>query len=360
MKRNDGAVLALALTGIALTSVVVWGGFGSRGGDAVVLEAKPSPGAGLSIVWAGDTMVADASESFARRYGYSWPFANVADLLDADAVVVNHEAPLTTLRVPYNPDKLYSYSADPRSAAALKGVGVTALGLANNHAMDMGPAGLSDTLAAARQAGLACFGAGADDSEAERPLLIRNDEVSIGVVALGQGYGSSVTADRKRAGTIALSEASITRGYALARKAGADYVVGFVHWGENYEPQVLEEQRRLAADFAETGYDLVVGHGPHVPQRAEIVRGMPVVYSLGNFVFGTNGRFDEQAPGEGVVLRTVFTSEGLVAVSAVCLDTDNERVVFQPTPLERSASDALLERLGYASVIDVRAAELGR
>jgi poly-gamma-glutamate synthesis protein (capsule biosynthesis protein) len=36
---------------------------------------------------------------------------------------------------------------------------------------------------------------------------------------------------------------------------------------------------------AEAGADLVVGHHPHVPQGIQVHRGVPICYSLGNFVF---------------------------------------------------------------------------
>lgn len=35
----------------------------------------------------------------------------------------------------------------------------------------------------------------------------------------------------------------------------------------------------------DAGADIVVGGHPHVTQGAEIYRGRPIIYSLGNFVF---------------------------------------------------------------------------
>ena len=44
--------------------------------------------------------------------------------------------------------------------------------------------------------------------------------------------------------------------------------------------------------LAEAGYDLVIGTGSHTAQPVEMALGTPVLYGLGNFVFGTPGRFD--------------------------------------------------------------------
>jgi capsule synthesis protein PGA_cap len=45
------------------------------------------------------------------------------------------------------------------------------------------------------------------------------------------------------------------------------------------------DQRRWARRMAEAGADLIVGHHPHVLQPFEAIGGVPVFYSLGNFLF---------------------------------------------------------------------------
>ena len=295
MHRERVIVLALLCLGLVLAGMTAWGNLGPRGAGAVIVEASPASGP-LRIVWVGDTMIGDASQAFVDERGYDAVFARVKGLLRGDVVIVNGEAPLTTIDEPYTPSKDYSYRSDPQSALAFAGAGITTVGLANNHAMDQGPTGLADTLEHLENARLGAFGAGMDGREAERPLIIRSGDATIGVVALAKGYGTSVTAGRARAGTVPFSKSAIKRGHALARDAGADFVVAFVHWGKNYMTQLVD-QRALAEDFAEAGYDLVIGSGPHVVQKVELIGAMPVFYSLGNFVFGSRGRFTEPPPG---------------------------------------------------------------
>ena len=356
MKGERKLALGLAALGLVL-AIIAWRGMDTRGEDALVASADTSGRETVSIVWAGDTMVGDASVAVAVQHGYEWPFAGVRHLLDGDVVVVNAEGPLTTLNQPFSPSKNYSYTADPASAPALASAGVTVLGLANNHTLDQGPAGLADTISCARQAGLTAFGAGMNDGEAERPLLVRGSGVTIGIVALAKGYGTRVTAGRARAGTVALSAASIKRGYALARGAGADVVVAFVHWGENYR-DLMPEQEGAAADFAAAGYALVVGHGPHVMQRAEMVGSMPVFYSLGNFVFGTPGRWTDDHRGTGLVLKTELGSEGVTSMTVTCIDVDNRRVAYQPCPSNPSDAAAAFRILGLPAVVNGATATL--
>ena len=350
MLRERLIVLALVGLGLALTGLVAWGGLSPGGADAVVVSATPASGQ-LRIVWAGDTMIGDASQAFVDRHGYDAVFAHVKDLLHGDVVVVNAEGPITTIDSPYTPTKDYTYRSDPQTALAFAGAGITALSLANNHAMDQGPAGLADTVKYAGEAGLATFGAGQNDGEAERTLIIRTGDVTIGVVALAKPYGTHVSAGRTRAGTIPFSQASIDRGYSLARDAGADYVVAFVHWGENYQA-LNAEQRQLAASFADAGYDLVIGSGPHVVHPIEIIGKTTVFYSLGNFVFGTSGRFTSDMPGYGLVLTTRFAEDGVKAIGLTCIKTDNDAVDFQPRPAPADEAAQVFASLGVPLTVN--------
>lgn len=306
----------------------------------------------LTVTWAGDTMLGDSAAPSIASYGYAWPLAGVAALLVGDVVIVNAEAPITSIAAPLRPEKLYSYHADPASAYALANAGVDVLGLANNHSMDVGELGLIDTLDHARQARLATFGAGPTLRDAERPLLIESGVGTVGVVAMGKNYGSDVTARADQAGTVPFSSAAIARGYRLAKAAGADWVVAYVHWGENYQ-DVRPDQLVIAERFAAAGYDLVVGHGPHVVQGIGQVGSMPVVYSLGNFVFGAGGRFAQQGQeGHGLVLTTTFVETGLRELQLTCIHTDNRRVAFQPVACTVEESRAMFSRLHGGIVMD--------
>ena len=61
-----------------------------------------------------------------------------------------------------------------------------------------------------------------------------------------------------------------------------------MHWGEEYATQPTERQRTLAKQFIQAGARLIVGHHPHVIEDTEIIDGVPVIYSLGNFIFDQN------------------------------------------------------------------------
>ncbi|MXY78939.1 MAG: CapA family protein [Chloroflexi bacterium] len=295
------------------------------------------------IIWAGDTLLGDAAQPHLDQRGYAWPFAQLADALAADFTVVNLEGPITADATPWDPGQRWSYNAQPESAAALAAAGVDAAGMANNHALDRGPEGVSATVDALAAAGLIGFGAGRDPA-AKQPLLIETPHGVVGVVAFEADVDFERRATTHRAGTIAPTAPAVARGIALARAAGARWVVAFVHWGENYTA-VDEAQRRAARRFAAAGYDLVVGHGPHHAQPVELIGSMPVFYSLGNFVFGTPGRYGPDAPGYSLLLTTPVGADGIRAAELRCLLTDNRRVRFQPRLCPSAEARAMLAAL---------------
>jgi poly-gamma-glutamate capsule biosynthesis protein CapA/YwtB (metallophosphatase superfamily) len=344
--RRNQISAAIALVGVLLVAVVL--GWDRSDASPVVVETDARNE--LSIVWAGDTMLGDDAVPVIAERGHEWPLAGVAPLLSGDAVVVNGETPITSRDLPFVPGKRFSYATDPAAAGALAEAGVSALALANNHVMDEGPVGLADTRRHAEAAGLVTFGAGEDLGDAERPLLIRGEAGDVGVVALGKFYGRRVTAGSDQAGTVVFSEESVKRGHALAKAAGAEWVVAYANWGENYE-DLRQDQRSLAAQLVDAGYDLVIGVGPHVAQGVEYIDSVPVLYSLGNFVFGSGGRFTPRHKGYGLVLETVFTEEGLSGMDITCIVTDNDRVAFQPRPCSAVDARTVLRRLDPRIVV---------
>ena len=286
----------------------------------------------LTIQFTGDVMLGDRLPDIADDLGYDWPLAGVAPLLDADHVIVNAEAPFTTQWEPYNRTKLFSYTVDPAAAHALARAGVDTVGFANNHVMDSGPAGLADSLTHAAAAGLTAFGAGPNLAQAERPLLLRSPLGDVGVVGLGENFGRPAKADLAAPGLVYFSHETVQRGLDLARNAGADWVIAYVHWGDNYL-QVNDSQRYWARVLVEAGYDMVIGAGSHIAQPVEFIDGVPVFYGLGNFVFGSRGRFESfGVPGYGLAVTVGITRNAPATLSVRCVVSDNTIVNYQPIP----------------------------
>ena len=312
--------------------------------------AGPPPDSPFEIVWGGDLLLGDAAEPLLEEHGLSWPFDRIAGLLDADYLVANAEGPITSVNEPFFPDQEFSYNAQPPVAEALAEVGFDALGLSNNHALDRGPEGLTDTIRHVTDAGIQVFGAGAL-TEAEAPLMVETPHGAVAILGFGEAWHYGSPAGEDELGTVAINPESVARGHRLAQDAGADWVIAFVHWGENYAG-VTEDQRLAAQLLADAGYDLVIGHHPHIVQEVEILDGMPVLYSLGNLAFGTPGRFEAGAEGYGLIARTGFGPDGGMDIRLDCIVTDNEIVEFQPEPCAAAEARRLFSQLGSAVHIE--------
>ena len=303
------------------------------------------PCASFQVVWVGDILLADAAQRDLDRNGYTWPFEHLRSVMTADYLIGNAEGPITDRTEQYFPDERWHYNAQPVAARALAEVGFNALGLSNNHALDRGPEGLADTLHHIRAAGIQPFGAGKDRNEAAAPLLVQTPYGIVGVVGISLKWRNGAVAGTNQPGTIPITEETVVRGKELAKAGGARWVVAYVHWGENYEP-IEDQQRRYAAMFAGAGYDLLIGAHPHVVQEVEVVQGMPVLYSVGNFVFGSPGRFTPEMPGYGLVVRTHVGAQGLERIELTCIVTDNDVVKFQPRPCQEAEAQKVMQRLG--------------
>lgn len=347
-------MLALAIAGI----LCIAGVFASASTDPTPDPATGLPvvsvtttGERFSVTWVGDTYLGDKLEPMLASFGVEWVAEHLPPL-EGDLVVANLEAPITERTEAWDPSQHYVHRMPPSAAVALADLGVDVVTLANNHAMDLGPLGLGDTKANLRKAGIQAIGAGNESVEARLPLLVRSDLGTLAIVNFADEGDSTKTATRGRPGVRRLTRDNLASAIDGARRAGATWVAAFVHWGRNYEP-VSARQRQWAAAFAEVGYDLVVGAGPHFVQPVEIIGKTPIVYSVGNFILGTQGQFGAfGVPGHGLVVTSDFTAEGKLELSFRCILTDNMRVDFQPGVCPDGEAQAAISALHPAMVLD--------
>lgn len=332
-RRRDRWLIAISLTALIGIVFALVTDYRTHTAPAVetinVAVHNPQPHE-WTLQFAGDTMMSDGAQPLIDHYGYDVPLSKVAPLLDGDVVIANAEAPISVQTTPANPGKSYSYNSNPQVAAALQRAGVDVLGLGNNHAMDMGVRGMRDTQEFAQQVGLTTFGAGGTLPEAEKPLLLTSPIGTVGVVALGEDFGDANSARVDEPGSVVFSPETVQRGIDLARAGGADWVIAYVHWGDNYT-DTLPPQRYWAQMMVNAGYDLIVGTGPHIAAPMEFVDGVPVVYSLGNFVFGAPGRFKSFGKeGIGLLFSVTLSTTAPTQLAVRCILTNNKKVDYVP------------------------------
>lgn len=157
--------------------------------------------------------------------------------------------------------------------------------LANNHIMDYGPEGFSDTLAVLRKEGIRYFGAGTLEENCNNPLVLEMGGHRIGVVGYVCASANPVFAQDALPGVLPLKLSGIEKDVKALRSRGIERVVVMLHWGIEQVHLPRPEDVKTAMAIAEFGADLVVGHHSHTVQPIQIHKGKTICYGLGNCIF---------------------------------------------------------------------------
>lgn len=197
-----------------------------------------------------------------------------------------------------------------RGVAALN-LGI--LGLANNHILDHGPAGLESTLAACQAEGIATVGAGRSAAEARRTLWRTVGDHRIAIIAAAEE--EFCIAGRARPGANPLDAGAVVLDVVRAAERTNDVVV-LLHAGYEGYRYPSPRLRRVCHQLVDAGARLVVCQHSHIPGCMEAVDHAAIVYGQGNFLFD----YEEMSgPGydEGALLRVVFDGQAAPEVSLV-------------------------------------------
>lgn len=227
-------------------------------------------------------------------------FGDVLGLIrGCDFAVANLECPLVEGDPPPAAKSGPNLRAPTGVAETLRRSGFGAVGLANNHIMDFGTAGLEHTRAACAAAGLATFGAGADLAEARQPLVVTLKGLRVAFLAVAEDEGC--LAAPGRAGASPADPIWVVR--TLAEHRGRfDRLVVLLHGGTEgfqYPAPWLREACRF---LVEQGADAVVCQHSHCVGSMEVHQGGTILYGQGNFIFDYAGHGALGSRGLGLVL----------------------------------------------------------
>jgi hypothetical protein len=200
------------------------------------------------------------------------------------------------------------FSADPALIDGLANAGFDYLSLANNHIRDAGGQGLLQTIANITKHGIEVSGAGKDLAAARKPSMLEAGGRTVAVLGYDAiaGYYHA-TADR--IGSAPLTSSIVRADIKAARKAGADVVIVFPHWGTEYRAKPFAGQQKLARMIIDSGADMVIGNHAHWAAAMEVYEGKPIWYALGNFVFDQTW---SEPTMEGITLELTFAGDELV------------------------------------------------
>lgn len=245
----------------------------------------------LSLI--GDVSVGDAYQyrlskngltEAIRKGGMGWAFARVRDVLSADDLTAaNLEVCLTNSTDASG--KTFPLLAPPEFASVLTEGGIDTVNTVNNHCFDFGAQGYADTLAALEGAGIGHFGTLVDGKGNASGVTYTVQRGGIRFGFAGYSYPQNETLP------------VIERQVGELRAAGCDVVIVSLHWGRETFMAPKSGQPSYAAKIIDMGADAVWGHHPHVLQPVQFYKGKPVLFSTGNFIFGTMSKVE---PSTGI------------------------------------------------------------
>ena len=212
------------------------------------------------------------------RFAGDWaPRDCLIDPLPWDGLTIaNLEGPVISQR--------HAHYASPKSGPHLShstlpdGPNEFIWALANNHFMDFGQAGLSETLQVLVATGMQYVGAGQDLAAASRPLVIMQDGMRIGILSRCE-VQFGIATDRRPG--VAPLDATVYRAIGELKQE-TDVVIASIHAAAEMCPWPSSKRQDAWRALIEAGADVVHGHHAHVPQGWETYEGGLIFYGLGN------------------------------------------------------------------------------
>ncbi len=251
---------------------------------------------------------------------------SVRNLLQgSDILFGNYESTLTNH--PYSSKDVskgmvFAFRSPPEYSKLFSQVGFDVMSVANNHAMDFGSVGFQDTIKNLNSAGVKAVGA--------KNKIVYSQVKNIPVAWIGfcfYDYCNKVQ--------------DIGKAQALVKQArqNAKIVIISMHVGaegkdalnvRNQTEFFYGENRGNSLQFAramvDSGADLILGHGPHVPRAVEVYKGKLIAYSLGNFLgyktFSTTGD-----KGKSMILEAKLNQDGdFVSGKIISIQLDKQGI----------------------------------
>lgn len=229
---------------------------------------------------------------------------------NSDLSIVNLEGPVTQSNFPIEKTGP-ALKMKREYAHFLKQAGFDLVTLANNHILDYGETGLSDTIEVLNEIGLKTVGASNNFINAQKPFFYQDSNgETLAVLNIADNEWSITKNGKPGAAGFDI----VNNYYSIIEaKKSADYLLLVTHGGqENYHlpTKRFREQLRFYVDI---GADAVINHHTHCISGSEIYKGKPIYYSLGNFLFDNQNIKVGSDWNKGLAVQIEFLKGGITA-----------------------------------------------
>ena len=288
----------------------------------IAQEEKP---VSISISAVGDVMVhmpqyKAAFDAKSGTYGFDENFIYVKPYIQsADLALCN----LETVFAGGEPDGYPVFNSPDSLSNTIRNTGFDVALISNNHILDKGTSAMLRTIDVLSKSGIQTTGVHKPESN---PYLILNIKgINIGIISYT--YETPKIEGRKTLNSNVISAEAlplintfdyndldndllkIKANIDSAKVDGAEIIICYFHWGQEYQLEPNNFQIQMAESVAQMGADIIFASHPHVLQPAVIMvdqnsgKQTAVFYSMGNFI--SNQRVE--------TLDNRYTEEGIIA-----------------------------------------------
>lgn len=236
-----------------------------------------------------------------------------------------------------------SFNSPDSLADAMKDTGYDVVANMNNHALDRDVSGYKRTRETLVSRGFDVIGTRAT-TEDKRYVIKDIEGIKLGIIS----YGYTMTAEGNVKGlnglpideellplmnyfhpdTLDQDLNNMKEQIGLMRQNGAEVIVFYMHWGDEYQLEPNETQKYMAQFLADQKVDIIFGTHPHSLQPIDIIESTDktsktsVIYSMGNFL--SSQRTER--------IGNPYTEDGVIVSVDITKDmSTNEIVVQAPT-----------------------------
>lgn len=263
----------------------------------------------VHVVAAGDNLIHYSvyknAEAYAGGAGYDFKpiYKNVKGVIEsADVAVLNQETIISqSNEVRGANGGALLFNSPPEVADAVIDLGFDVFTMANNHLLDYGAQGLTESInfwnARAAESDLTVLGAYLNEEDANNIRIREVNGVKLAFLAYAEHInGFSIPADSSLRVVMNSEEEVIERQIREASQL-ADAVIVSTHWGVEDTNIVSQDRIDLANKMVNWGADVILGCHTHTAETMEWItredgsRGF-VFYSMGNFVCAQTDNFN--------------------------------------------------------------------
>lgn len=326
----------------------------------------------------GDLLIHEMVFKSAKQSDGSYNFDSMFSLFnkyvsEVDYAVANLETTLAGTELGYNYSGYPCFNSPDAIAKSAKDAGFDMLLTANNHSYDTREKGMLRTVETIDNIGLDRLGTHKDTKE-KRYVVKKINNINIGMLCYT--YETDGSKDTVALNGIKMSDTAeelvnafsyneldtfynnVQSDISSMKKDGAEAIVLFIHWGDEYKIIENKKQQTIAQKMCDLGVDVIIGGHPHVIQPVDLLTSTTdqnhktvCLYSMGNTLSNMPGSWGGLAKGyaqDGVLFKITFekVNNGKVTIKNADIlpiynnitgSKDNSK--FKIIPLDKSLAD---------------------